>query len=86
MAVAAGNVLIPGDLTDSQRQEIEKHLQSVLAELRNHGAQRVTSRLNYSNTEKVSPAWAGTVEDDEDPTPASRLRCGQNPVWPKQQI
>ena len=33
MAVAAGNVLIPDDLTDTHRQEIEKHLKDVLAEL-----------------------------------------------------
>lgn len=63
MAVAAGNVLIPGGLTDSHRQEIEKHLEAVLAELRNQGAQRVTSRLNYSDTEQVMPVWGATVED-----------------------
>src|SRR5262245_34853794 len=62
---------IPDGLKDSQTvgssgnavfTEIQKHLANLLGELQKEGAQRVTSRLNYSNTEKAVPAWGGTVE------------------------
>jgi hypothetical protein len=65
-------VNIPDDLTDSQTvgslghtvfTEIQKHLANLLGELQKEGAKRVTSRLNYSNTEQVVAVWAGAVED-----------------------
>lgn len=54
--------VIPDDLKDSHRQDIQKYLEAALAELGSQGAQRVTSRLNYSNTNTPAPVWAGTVE------------------------
>ena len=63
MAVAAGKVLIPDDLDPKFQPQIEGFLKQALDELQKVGAQRVTSRLNYSNTETAIPVWAGTVED-----------------------
>jgi hypothetical protein len=65
---------IPDGLKDSQTvgssghgifTEIQKYLANLLGELQKEGAKRVTSRLNYSNTEKAVPVWGGTVEDKD---------------------
>lgn len=65
MTAVAAKADIPDGLTDSHAQEIEKFLKQALGELQNVDAnvKRVTSRLNYSDTDKIIPVWAGTVED-----------------------
>jgi len=60
--MAVGKAEIPDDLDPKFQPEIEGFLKQVLGELQKIGAERVTSRLNYSNTEKPVPVWAGTVE------------------------
>ncbi|HXV84511.1 MAG TPA: hypothetical protein VEG60_32070 [Candidatus Binatia bacterium] len=82
MAVAAGRVDIPDGLDPRFQPEIEKYLNQALDELRKMGAKRVTSRLNYSNTEKAIPCWGGTVEDQSIQLlrrfDAGRVRFGQS--------
>jgi hypothetical protein len=55
---------IPDDL-GPHFDQIQEYLKQVLDELQKAGtnAQRVTSRLNYSDTSTPIPVWAGTVED-----------------------
>jgi hypothetical protein len=61
MTAVAAKADIPDGLTDSHAQEIEKFLKQALGELQNVDAnvKRVTSRLNYSDTDKIIPVWAG---------------------------
>jgi hypothetical protein len=65
MAVAAGNVPVPAGLTDSHFKEIQGYLAKLLGELQKEGAKRVTSRINYSDTDNPAPVWAGNVEDND---------------------
>ena len=64
MSVTAGLVLIPGDLKDTHFTQIEGFLKDFLRDLQTAGtdARRVTSRLNYSNTEQIVPCWVATTE------------------------
>jgi hypothetical protein len=63
MAVS-GRANIPRGFDPKFQPQIEGFLRRALGELQkvDANAKRVTSRLNYSNTEIVVPVWAGTVE------------------------
>jgi hypothetical protein len=63
---AAGGVDIPKGLdVKVHARAIADILQRILDALKNEGAQRVTSRLNCSCTEKAVPYWVGAVESSD---------------------
>jgi hypothetical protein len=70
-------VSLPDGLTEAHFQEIQKLLSQALGELQSvdPNVQRVTSRLNYSNTDNPIPIWVGIVEAK----PIQDLRPGFEP-------
>ena len=59
------NLLIPGEIDIKNFEQITKHLQDILKELKdaNTGAKRVVTRLNDSTKNTPSPYFLGIVED-----------------------